>query len=110
MRELTSTPFASWSARPKLPIPNPDSSVAALRLQDGSLLLAGNPLESGRYRLSLWRSTDQGRNWQEALVVENSVDKGDEFSYPTLLQDRQGMIHLVYTWKRQLISHRAMSP
>jgi predicted neuraminidase len=100
----------SWTARPKLPIPNPDSSVALLRLHDGGLLLACNPLVGGRYRLSLWHSRDQGATWREALVVEDSANRSDEFSYPTLLQDRSGMIHLVYTWKRQLITHRLISP
>ena len=30
---------------------------------------------------------------------------GAEFSYPALLQARDGRIHLAYTWRRQGIKH-----
>lgn len=99
-----------WLARPYLPLANPDSSVALLRLSDGRLLLACNPLTDGRQKLSLFLSSDSGMNWGEAFSVENSPETGDEFSYPALLQDREGMIHLVYTWKRRKIAHRLISP
>ena len=32
-------------------------------------------------------------------------DKNAEFSYPSLLQARDGSIHLAYTWRRQGIRH-----
>jgi len=99
-----------WRAKHVPPIANPNSSIALLRLNDGRLLLACNPCTSGRYKLCLLLSTDDGSTWREAMSVENSEDTGDEFSYPTLLQDRTGLIHLVYTWKRKLIAHRVISP
>ncbi|OPY11439.1 MAG: hypothetical protein A4E69_02861 [Syntrophus sp. PtaB.Bin138] len=98
-----------WFARPHLPLANPDSSVALLRLNDGRLLLACNPLTDGRQRLSLFLSPDFGRNWLEAFSVEDSPVEGGEFSYPSLLQDREGIIHLAYTWNRRKIAHRMIS-
>jgi len=85
---------------PTLEVPNPDSSVAMLRLQDGSLLMACNPLESGRARLQLFRSRDGGQSWSASRVIEAGVAADDEFSYPAIVQDRAGRIHLGYTWKR----------
>jgi predicted neuraminidase len=38
-------------------------------------------------------------------VVEESANDRDEFSYPALIQDSTGTIHLVYTWMRQGIRH-----
>lgn len=99
-----------WTATHLTPIVNPNSSIALIRLNDGRLLLACNPCTFGRYKLDLWLSADGGSTWREALSVEESEDTGDEFSYPTLLQDRTGLIHLVYTWKRKLIAHRVISP
>jgi predicted neuraminidase len=99
-----------WKANPPPPIANPNSSIALLRLNDGRLLLACNPCITGRYVLCLWLSTDGGTSWREALSVEKSEKPSMEFSYPALLQDRTGLIHLVYTWERKLIAHRVISP
>lgn len=101
---------AHWHALAPLPIPNPNASVALLRLQDGRLLLAANPQAQDRNQLALWLSTDQGVTWQPALSLENSPNGDDEFSYPALLQDRQGRIHVLYTWRRQTIKQVVLTP
>jgi len=98
-----------WQTQPSLPVENPDASIALIRLHDGRLLLACNPMQ-GRSKLSLLLSEDGGRSWPEVLVVEDGPEKSNEYSYPTLLQDRTGMVHLVYTWNRQKIAHRLISP
>lgn len=95
----------TWSASSARPIPNPNSAVAMIGLQDGSLLMTCNPISGNRNQLSLLRSNDAGQTWNLVRVVEASPDERDEFSYPALLQDRQGRIHLLYTWKRQSIRH-----
>lgn len=85
-------------------VPNPNASVALLRLASGRLLLAGNPGE-GRMALNLWLSDDEGRHWRLARTVESAPDGGAEFSYPALLLAPDGGIHLAYTWRRQGIRH-----
>jgi len=90
-------------------IPNPDSAIALHRLADGTLLLACNPLEAHRNTLALLRSRDEGRTWSAPMIVEQGAPD-DEFSYPALLQDSTGVVHLAYTWKRQTIKHVALSP
>lgn len=90
-------------------LPNPDSSVAMIRLSDGSLLMACNPLAHGRERLQLFRSLDGGTQWNASGLIELGA-AGDEFSYPALMQDRAGRIHLSYTWKRQAIRLCSFAP
>ena len=107
---VTSTQDAgqTWQAGAALPIPNPNSSVALLRLKSGRLLLAGNP-QNGREAILLWVSADEGKTWQASRTVETAPDGGAEFSYPALLLDRDGLIHIAYTWRRQGIKHAAFS-
>lgn len=98
----------SWQAGAALPMANPNSAVALLRLRSGRLLLAGNP-PNGREALLLWISADEGKTWQASRTVETAADGGAEFSYPALLLGRDGRIHLAYTWRRQGIKHASFS-
>lgn len=95
----------TWTAGSARSIPNPNAAVAMIALQDGSLLMACNPIGANRNQLSLLRSNDQGSTWILVRLIEASPDDRDEFSYPALLQDTAGHIHLLYTWKRQHIRH-----
>ena len=99
---------SSWLPAAANKIDNPNSAIAMIRLGDGSLLLAGNPQPANRNQLALLRSTDSGKNWSPPHVVEQGGDN-DEFSYPALLQDDAGRVHLAYTWKRQTIKHMVLS-
>ncbi|WP_371323397.1 sialidase family protein [Dechloromonas sp. ZY10] len=91
-----------------LPLPNPNASVAMLRLASGRLLLAGNG-DDGRTHLHLWLSADEGKTWTLARTAESAPDGGAEFSYPALLLGPDGRIHLAYTWRRQGIKHAIFS-
>lgn len=97
-----------WQAATATDIANPDSAIAMIHLADGSLLLACNPLDANRNRLALLRSQDGGKRWSAPYIVEQGSEN-DEFSYPALLQDENGIVHLAYTWKRQAIKHIAVS-
>jgi predicted neuraminidase len=97
-----------WQAGEALPVNNPDSPVAMLRLKSGRLLLAGNPA-SGRGSLSLWLSPDEGKTWQPSRTVETAADGGADFSHPALLLGSDGRIHLAYTWRSQQIKHAVFS-
>jgi predicted neuraminidase len=93
----------TWSAPLPLDLPNPDSGLTALRLADGRMLLAFNDSVVGRANLRLADSSDEGRTWRRLATL--AEESGAEFSYPFLLQTRDGKIHLVYTWKRKGIKH-----
>lgn len=94
-----------WKEGPALAIANPNSAAAMIRLADGRLLLACNPIAQNRNKLSLWLSGDAGASWRESRVVESSPSEREEYSYPALLQGGDGQVHLVYTWNRQTIKH-----
>jgi predicted neuraminidase len=96
-----------WSTPKPLTLPNPDSGLDAIRLLDGRILLAFNDVERGRENLRLAISTDEGATWTRRATLESEA--GEEFSYPSLIQTRSGIIHVVYTWKRKGIKHAAFN-
>jgi predicted neuraminidase len=100
---------AGWQATHATALPNPNASVALLRLQDGRLLLAYNPQTANRNKLALAVSRDGGTSWSAPRLVEDAAG-GEEFSYPALLQGRDGTIHLAYTWQRKTIKHVSFAP
>ncbi|RME93556.1 MAG: sialidase [Verrucomicrobia bacterium] len=97
----------SWSELRRTKLPNPNSGLHAIRLQDGRVLMAYNHTERGRHLLNLATSPD-GRQWNAVAVLEN--DPGHEYSYPTLLQTSDGRVHVVYTWRREKIKHVLLEP
>lgn len=100
---------ANWTPATATALPNPNAGIALLRLMDGRLLLASNPKERGRDSLGLQISADDGQSWSAPFLVESGT-ASDEYSYPALLQDETGVIHLAYTLKRQAICHLRFKP
>jgi predicted neuraminidase len=100
---------ATWQAARATALHNPNASVALLRLHDGRLLLAWNPQTANRNKLALSLSTEEGQSWSAPHLVEDAAG-GEEFSYPALLQGRDGTVHLAYTWQRRTIKHLAFAP
>jgi len=86
-------------------VPNPDAAIAVIRRANGQYLMACNPVESGRHKLSLATSKD-GLQWKIIRDVEVS-DPPAEFSYPYLIQGVRGEYHLVYTWNRTQMRYLA---
>ena len=96
---------STWGAPEKTTLPNPNSAIDALRLSDGSLLMAFNNAKDGRNDLSLAHSRDEGRTWRVVRSVEHASDPKAEFSYPRLLRAEDGTYHLLYTVDKKLIRH-----
>ena len=78
-----------------------------MTLRDGRHLLIDNHAPKGRSPLNLAISKD-GRTWQAALVLEDEPKA--EFSSPAIIQTRDGLVHLSYTWKRQKVKHAVIDP
>jgi predicted neuraminidase len=101
----------SWTALQPTALPNPNSGLDAVTLADGRFLLVYNDArgdgDGGRSVLKVALSSD-GRDWQPALTLENEA--GQEFSYPAVIQSRDGRVHVTYTWKRQRIRHVVIDP
>lgn len=102
----------TWEKLTFLELPNPNSGTDAITLQDGRHLLVYNhsPMVPGKWKgrspLNLAVSED-GKNWKAALVLENQEG---EYSYPSLIQSKDGLVHIVYTWKRERVKHVVLDP
>jgi len=110
MAAATDDSGASWRALPNLPIVNEDSYAALLRLRDGRFLLAANPAPGkARNPLVLFVS-ERGDDWKALCAVERSARGDENFAYPSLLQSRDGLIHLAYARNYQTLAHRVFAP
>ncbi len=103
----------TWSAMALLEVPNPDSGTDALTLllpggaAGKQFLLVYNHTRQGRSPLNVALSRD-GRTWKPVLTLEDTA--GAEFSYPAVIQSRDGLVHITYTWKRERIKHVVLDP
>ena len=96
----------TWSEMTVAELPNPNSGIDGVTLRDGRHLLVYNHTPRGRSPLNVAISED-GRNWQAAMVLEEAPG---EFSYPAVIQTKDGLVHIAYTWKRQRIKHVVLDP
>ncbi|WP_247236708.1 exo-alpha-sialidase [Telluribacter sp. SYSU D00476] len=87
----------SWTASQKSDIPN-TASVELQVLRDGKWAFLGNDLEDGRYRLSLFLSEDEGKTWKWKIPIENNEPGKGGFSYPSLIQTADGLLHMTYSY------------
>ncbi len=105
----------TWSAMKPTDLPNPDSGIDAVTLADGRQLLVYNhnvrsgSLNKGRSPLNVALSRD-GIHWMAALVLENNPKAPSGFSYPAVIQTRDGLVHITYTWERRRIRHVVLDP
>jgi predicted neuraminidase len=97
----------TWTPPAVTALPNPNSGIDAVTLRDGRQVLAYNPLTEGRGVLALALSED-GRTWTPALTLED--EPGAEFSYPAVVETRDGRLHVTYTRKRTRIRHVVLDP
>jgi predicted neuraminidase len=96
----------TWSHMTATALPNPSAGIDAITLGDGRFLLVYNPTKSGRAKLEVAVSAD-GKAWHAAVVLEDSPG---EYSYPAMIQTRDGLVHITYTWKRERIKHVVLDP
>ena len=86
----------SWSMSVKTDIPN-TASVEILGLADGRWAFVGNDLNNGRNRLVLLLSDDEGKTWPWKTSLENVEPDMGGFSYPSLIQTSDGLLHITYS-------------
>ena len=98
-----------WTAPEKTALPNPNAAVGGVLLAGGPLLLAFNNAEANRESLDLALSADFGASWRMARSLESGSQPQRapvaEYSYPWVMQDRAGNVHVLYTWGRSRIKH-----
>ena len=96
----------TWSELTATELPNPNSGIDAVTLRDGRQLLVFNNTPKGRTPLNVAVSSD-GKQWKVALTLE---DQPGEYSYPAVIQTRDGRVHVTYTYLRKSIKHVVLDP
>lgn len=96
-----------WGVAAPTPLPNPDTGIDALALADGRLLLVHNPSPQARTPLALRVSSDRGRTFGPPVAL---AEGEGEFSYPAIIQGRDGRVHITYSHLRRTIAHLSLDP
>jgi predicted neuraminidase len=106
----------TWSALKHTNLPNNNSGTDAVTLKDGRQLLVYNHVlppdsakngKGARTPLNIAYSKD-GIKWYAAMILEDSPIS--QYSYPSVIQGSDGMIHVVYTWRRKKIKYVKIDP
>jgi alpha-L-rhamnosidase len=100
----------TWSPVTLSEVENNQSGTDAVTLRDGRHVLVYNNFETlpltkkgPRTPLSLAVSED-GRAWSHWLTLEDAPT--GEYSYPAIIEGRDGTLHVVYTFQRTRIAYK----
>ncbi len=106
----------TWSTLTPTTLPNNNSGTDAVTLKNGRQLLVYNHVlppdsvkngKGARTPLNLAYS-DDGVTWYAAAILEDSPIS--QYSYPSIIQSKDGMVHIVYTWRRKKIKYVKVDP
>ena len=99
----------TWTPLSLTNIPNNNSGTDAVTLQDGRHVLIYNAIatppgakKGPRTPLNIAVSRE-GIHWDMVLTLEDSPVS--QYSYPAIIQGKDGRIHAVYTWRRQRVKY-----
>ena len=100
----------TWTPVTLSEVENNQSGTDAVTLKDGRHALIYNNFETlpltkkgVRTPISIAIS-DDGLSWQHALTLEDSPI--DQYSYPAIIQGKNGHLYCVYTWRRQRVAFK----
>ncbi|AWW31195.1 sialidase [Echinicola strongylocentroti] len=104
----------TWTPMEKSNLPNNNSGTDAVTLEDDRHLLVynhvlppGEKAKGPRTPLNVSVSED-GIHWNASLILEDS--EISQYSYPSIIQSSDGMVHIVYTWRRERIKYVQIDP
>ncbi len=113
LQSFSSDNGKTWTPMEKTSLPNNNSGTDAVTLKDGRILLVYNHVlppkgetKGERSPLNIALSKD-GKSWYAALTLE---DEPGQYSYPSVIQSKDGLVHIVYTWKRKRIKYVSLDP
>jgi len=104
----------AWSLMQPSGLPNNNSGLDGVTLKDGQQLVVYNhvktPINAPKgYRTPLNVAvSEDDKHWEAALVLEDS--EISQYSYPSVIQASDGLVHVVYTWRRERIKHVVIDP
>jgi predicted neuraminidase len=103
----------TWGPVTESELPNPGSSVDAIRLANGHWAILYNDTTRGRHSLALSISDDEGTTWKWTRHVEKVEPGKGSSHYPSLIQAKDGTLHATYTHnrpeRRNTIKHAAFT-
>lgn len=126
----------TWGRLEPLNLPNPNSAIDAISLEEDMHLLVYNHVKKSsnewggsRSPLNMAISKD-GINWRTIITLEEGKEAtkflklsseddlhrsdanyyANEYSYPAIIQSDDGLIHITYTWQRKKIKHIVVNP
>jgi predicted neuraminidase len=91
----------TWTQARPIEVPNPNSGIDAVRLNDGRIALVYNHTMKGRSPLNLAVSRD-GESFR---MIKTLVSEPGEYSYPSMIVGRDGSLHITFTWNRKQIRY-----
>jgi predicted neuraminidase len=104
----------NWTKLEPTSLPNPNSGIDAVTLKAGRQVLIYNHIKPakrwGDRNILNMAVSDDGINWKAAVLLENDPNKDAEYSYPAVIQSKDGLIHITYTWNRKRIKHVVVEP
>ncbi|MFD2728371.1 sialidase family protein [Enterococcus camelliae] len=112
----------SWGIPKPTTLPNNNASISAIKLHTGEIALAYNmnSARNAEFGKVSWPglrnpivvsvSEDFGKTWPigrvfeaaEGYVGSENQTNNSQYEYPTLYQDKNGVLHLVYAYKNRL--------
>ncbi len=94
----------TWTKMQLTSLPNNDSGIDAVTLKDGRHLLISNPNSEPGHRSPLSISiSEDGENWRHLIDLEE--DDHHEYSYPCIVEASDGLVWVLYTWRRKRIAY-----
>jgi predicted neuraminidase len=96
----------TWSRVEDTDRPNPGSGAEVLVLKNGAWVLIYNDLETGRHRLAVSLSDDEGQTWKWTRYLERDPGVTDrstppqlgQYHYPSIIQAADGTLHATYSY------------
>jgi predicted neuraminidase len=98
----------TWSEAVPSGLPNPSGGIEALVLRSGALVVVYND-HTGRERdrLAISLSSDEGRTWTARRQLVHAP--GERFDYPSIIQAREGALHVTFSDNLKTIRHMSFS-
>ena len=98
MKSVSKDNGFDWSIAEKSSIINPGTSVEAISLANGEWVMIYNDVENGRHSLAVSLSDDEGETWLWTRHLEKRDPGEGSFSYPSVIQAKDGFIHVTYSF------------
>jgi predicted neuraminidase len=98
LKSVSTDDGETWSFAEFTDIPNPESSLEVIELNDGSWLMIFNDTEEGRHSLAAALSEDEGESWTWKNHIALVKPGQKSFSYPSVIQSKDGLIHVTYSY------------